>query len=284
MCREHNNSSRTKRSGDSISGRKEEAEKGERELRREVKGKAGEEMGKEMRGGMGEEVNDEAKERVGGKPREEVKEVKGVGDGVDSEVNGEVKQMNEELLEIKETAALPKKKEEKLLEHEDEKLIAHKEEKMLDNENKDEKLIPHEEHRLLENRYSELQEQVVRLQAEFENFQKRTQKESDARANEGKVSVMSDLLVVLDEMEEARKHTKDEGVEMVFSKFVGTLRSHGLSEVDNSGIYSPQWHEVVGTRLSDKPEGTIIDVARKGYMVAGNVLRPSMVIISKKGE
>ncbi len=162
-------------------------------------------------------------------------------------------------------------------------MIEHEPEPLLEAE--EEKLIPHSEHKLLENKYSELENRVLHLQAEFENFQKRTEKESRIKSNEGKIALLKDLLVVLDELEEAKKHVSDEGVNMVFSKLSGVLKAHGLSEIDCSGVYSPQFHEVVGTKLSEKSEGTVIDVIRKGYMVSDVVLRPSMVIIStKKGE
>jgi molecular chaperone GrpE len=102
------------------------------------------------------------------------------------------------------------------------------------------------------------------------------------RADSGKAKLLCDLLPVLDELEEAKKHTEDEGVKMVFSKLNSVLSEAGLVEIEAQGIYNPCWHEVVGTKFAESDEGTIVDVMRKGYIMGDVVLRPSMVVISKK--
>lgn len=170
---------------------------------------------------------------------------------------------------------------EELLEHEEEKLIGHEEEELIEC-GEGERLIAHEEHLLLKNKYSEIEDSLKRLQAEFENFQKRTERESKVRADSGKASLLKELLPVLDELEEAKKHTKDEGVKMVFDKLNSVLSDAGLVEIENEGFYNPCMHEVVGTKFAESEEGTIVDVMRKGYMLGETVLRPSMVVISKK--
>lgn len=163
------------------------------------------------------------------------------------------------------------------------KLLEHEEGKVLSEGGKDkEKRIGHEEHLLLKNKYSELEDQLKRLQAEFENFQKRTEKETRVRADSGKAGLLKELLPILDEMEEAKKHTEDEGVLMVFSKLRDTLQSAGLREIEAGGLYDPSMHEVVGTKLAESEEGTVVDVMRKGYAMGDFVLRPSMVVISRK--
>jgi molecular chaperone GrpE (heat shock protein) len=200
----------------------------------------------------------------------------------------------EESLEIKESVDAPEEaKEGKGVSGEDEgsaregqekkggiEQIVKKGKKLLTHE--EEKMIGHEEHLLLKNKYSDLEEQLKRLQAEFENFQKRTEKESKTNADSGKAALLRELLPILDEMEEAKKHTKDEGVLMVFTKLNDTLQSAGLREIDAEGFYDPSRHEVVGTKLSESEEGKVVDVMRKGYAMGDYVLRPSMVVISKK--
>ncbi len=167
-----------------------------------------------------------------------------------------------------------------MLEHEKEKLIGREEDMLLGHEK--EKMIGHKEHLLLKNKHSDLENSIKRLQAEFENFQKRTEKETKIRAESEKASLLKELLPVLDEMEEAKKHTKDEGVKMVFEKLKGALSSAGLREIEAEGIYDPSMHEVVGTKLAESDEGTVVDIVRKGYVLGETVLRPSMIIISKK--
>ncbi|MBN2122524.1 nucleotide exchange factor GrpE [Candidatus Micrarchaeota archaeon] len=175
----------------------------------------------------------------------------------------------------------PEHGDEKLIDHEKEGLLEHEEEQLIE-KGEEEKLIAHKEHLLLKNKYSEIEDSLKRLQAEFENFQKRTERESKVRADSGKAQLLKDLLPVLDELEEAKKHTKDEGVRMVFSKLNSVLLAAGLVEIETKGFYNPCMHEVVGTKFAESEEGTIVDVMRKGYMMGDIVLRPSMVVISKK--
>ena len=74
------------------------------------------------------------------------------------------------------------------------------------------------------------------------------------------------------------------GMELVFSNVLGTLKSAGLREIEAKGKYDPYRHEIMMTRESKEPEGTIIEVVRKGYSFNDLMLRPSAVIVSKGSD
>ncbi len=105
----------------------------------------------------------------------------------------------------------------------------------------------------------------------------------------GKAELVRALLPTIDEFELALaafgnsehdvEHVK--GIELVFSNILGSLKTAGLKEVAANGRYDPYKHEIIMTRESKEPEGTIIEIVRKGYTFNDMLLRPSAVIVSK---
>jgi molecular chaperone GrpE len=140
-----------------------------------------------------------------------------------------------------------------------------------------------------EKEVAEMKDKLLRLAAEFDNYKKRSAKELEAARAMGKAELAKALLPTLDEFELAlsalsdSEHDKQhlKGVELVFSNILGSLKSAGLREVDSKGKYDPYKHEIIMTRESKEPEGTIIEVVRKGYTFNDMLLRPSAVIVSK---
>lgn len=130
------------------------------------------------------------------------------------------------------------------------------------------------------------------LQADFENYRKRTEKEKAEILNREKTRLITRLLVVLDELELAIKNGKNaqnkdtivEGVEMVYNKFQKLLYEEGLCEIEALGkTFDPQFHEAALVVQTDThPNNTIIEELRKGFMVNGKVVRPSSVKVAKK--
>jgi molecular chaperone GrpE len=199
--------------------------------------------------------------------------------------------------------ALPKKEEQKKLAKEEEhKLVGeHAHLKELTQEGHKEiaegkhKEIAGEKHSALANahtpeaRINELEEIVKRLQAEFDNYRKRTATENAKRAEDGKMEFAKEMLHFADEFENALSHLKGEekkGVEMIYRSFVKTLDNQGVREMNCAGQkYDPYLHDALKSEESGKPEGTIIGVVKKGYYFRDMVLRHAAVIVSgKKGE
>ncbi len=134
----------------------------------------------------------------------------------------------------------------------------------------------------------DLENDIVRLQAEFENYRKRTIKEMEMRAEFGKMEFAKSQIQFLDEFENALAHFEGEakkGICMLMDNFKKSLTSHGVREMKCIGQkYDPYMHEALIQQDSEKPEGTIISVVRKGYLFKDKILRHAQVIIAKKTE
>ena len=135
-----------------------------------------------------------------------------------------------------------------------------------------------------DSKMKELEDRLLRLQAEFENFRKRNAKEQDGLADRANAELLSKLLPVVDEMEVAVKHTKDDGVKMVYMNLMSTLGKQGLEEMDTLGkSFDPYYHDAL--KQEDGDEGKILEIIQKGYLFKGKVLRHAKVIVGNgKGE
>ncbi|MDQ1279861.1 MAG: molecular chaperone GrpE [Thermoproteota archaeon] len=128
------------------------------------------------------------------------------------------------------------------------------------------------------------------LQADFENFQRRTQKEMDEKVNYGNLNLICELLPVLGELElavEAGKQSSDknsiiEGIEMILKKTYDVLGRQGLRKIDAIGCpFDPNKHDaIIKVPTKDYKEGTVIEEIRKGFMLKGKVIRPSLVKVA----
>jgi molecular chaperone GrpE len=139
-----------------------------------------------------------------------------------------------------------------------------------------------------------LQEKLLYLQAEFENFKKLKNKEKQDTLRFGNEVLIKDLLPVIDNLERALEHaskTEDfksihEGVKIVLSEFLKVLERAGVKPVEALGKkFDPNFHEAFFQEERDdmKPE-TVISEHQKGYVLNGRLIRPSMVSISTNPE
>ena len=119
---------------------------------------------------------------------------------------------------------------------------------------------------------------LQRLQAEFENFQKRVEKEKQEFVKLANADLMEQLIEVLVNFE--RSNLKDQGINLIYKQFKALLEKNGLEEIKNKGIFDPNFHEVLLKEPSDKEEDAIIEVFEKGYTIHGKLLRPSKVKVS----
>jgi molecular chaperone GrpE len=130
-----------------------------------------------------------------------------------------------------------------------------------------------------------------RLQAEFDNYRKRTMREQTARIASASQALVAKLLPVLDNFELAVSHAEQsrdfdrmlKGVEMVFGELREVLSSEGLVTIEAEGKpFDPERHEaVVAVEQDGADTGTVVDVIRKGYEFNGRVLRPAMVKVAR---
>jgi len=129
-----------------------------------------------------------------------------------------------------------------------------------------------------DSKMKELEDKLLRLHAEFENFRKRNAKEQDGLAEKANAELLSKLLPVVDEMEIAVKHTDDKGVKMVYMNLMSTLGKQGLEEMDSLGKqFDPYYHDAL--KQEDGEEGKILEIVQKGYLFKGKVLRHAKVIV-----
>jgi len=139
--------------------------------------------------------------------------------------------------------------------------------------------------------YEELYNRFIRLQADFSNFKKRTEKEKENIYQFAAQDIISSLLPVIDNFERAlqvdiRESTVESlyiGVEMVYKQLVDLLKSNGLEEINALGEkFDPNYHHAVAQEESaDYEENVVTEVLLKGYKVKDKVIRPSMVKVSK---
>lgn len=131
---------------------------------------------------------------------------------------------------------------------------------------------------------------LQRLQAEFENYQKRTEKEKKSVINFANKQLIVKLLNIKDDFERALSiKNKDEkftqGVSMIFNSFKKLLEEEGLEEIKAKGLqFDPYKHEVLLQEESDLPENHVVDELQKGYALKGEVIRPAKVKVSKKKQ
>ncbi len=131
----------------------------------------------------------------------------------------------------------------------------------------------------------EKKDRLLRLQADFDNFRRRSAKEREEISAIVTQNFCKDMLPLLDNFERAMAaETKDveafqKGVEMIFTQFQEVLKKNGLEQIEAVGQkFDPNFHQAV-MRVEDpeKEDDTVAQELQKGYMVKGRVIRPSMV-------
>jgi molecular chaperone GrpE len=129
---------------------------------------------------------------------------------------------------------------------------------------------------------------VRRVQADFENYRKRTLREQTAYLERATESLIEQLLPVLDAFELALLNVEGDpdklrkGVELVYSELLGVLEKAGLERIEATGKpFDPIEHEAVMQVEGDGSDPVVADVMRSGYRLKGRVLRPAMVKVAK---
>ena len=129
-------------------------------------------------------------------------------------------------------------------------------------------------------------DRLLRLQADFDNFRKRTAKEKLELAATIEQAFLKDLLPLLDNLSRAAEATENsneenlrKGVKMIRAEAVAIMGKHGLEPIETADkMFDPNYHQAVGTVADEsKEEGMIAVELQSGYMARGRVIRPSMV-------
>jgi len=138
----------------------------------------------------------------------------------------------------------------------------------------------------------ELKDKYLRLQAEFDNFRKRTVKEKLEFMTTAAQDTVSALLPVLDDFDRARKNAEDEsstepfseGVMLVYNKLYKILEQKGVKAMESTGEdFDPELHEAI-TEIpapSEEMKGKVIDTVEKGYFLKEKIIRHAKVVVGK---
>ena len=127
-------------------------------------------------------------------------------------------------------------------------------------------------------------EHLQRLQAEFDNYRKRVQKEQVHLAAMAAEPLARRLLEVVDDFELALMHADEpdegfvRGVEIVYAKLLDALKGEGIEPMDALGKpFDPEQHEALMQEGDGEGEPVVADVLRRGYTMKGRVIRPAGV-------
>lgn len=125
-----------------------------------------------------------------------------------------------------------------------------------------------------------------RLQADFDNFRKRTERENEEFRKYATEGLIKDLLTIIDDLDRALETVEEEtlfvkGVKGIRSNLMKTLKFNGLTEISTDGMFDSDVHEALCVVESDT-DGDIAEVLQKGYRINDKVIRYSKVKVTKK--
>jgi len=144
----------------------------------------------------------------------------------------------------------------------------------------------------LSEKLAELTDKHLRLQAEFDNFRKRTMKEKTDLIKSGGESVLVNILPVVDDFERALISLKEvpeedagkKGTQLIYNKFSEFLRQNNIKEIDAvNHDFNVDLHEAI-TKIpapNEKLKGKVVDVVQKGYLLNDKVIRFAKVVIGE---
>jgi molecular chaperone GrpE len=145
-----------------------------------------------------------------------------------------------------------------------------------------------------ENALKKLEEDMLYLRAEFDNFKRLKAKERLDTLKFGNETLIKELFPVVDNLERALDHasqTEDvkgilEGVQLTLNELSKVLEKNGVTRIDALGkTFDPTVHEAYLQETRDDVEpDTVVSEFQKGYLLNGRLLRPAVVSVSKQSE
>ncbi|MCK5507213.1 MAG: nucleotide exchange factor GrpE [Desulfobacterales bacterium] len=147
----------------------------------------------------------------------------------------------------------------------------------------------------VEEELKETYDRFLRVSAEFENYKKRSAREMSEFKKFANESLLKELLLIIDNLELAIDSSKDkknsnngliEGIDMTLKKLVKILGDFGLKQIESlEKPFDPNFHQAVMQEETDKhSQNTVIKELQKGYILNERLLRPAMVVVSKKQQ
>lgn len=147
-----------------------------------------------------------------------------------------------------------------------------------------------EETERLKEAVADARDQYIRLQAEWDNYRRRTAKERLELIDNAGKDILSGFLPVLDDCQRAMQVLREsdaaaaavEGTELIYNKLTGYLKQKGVERIEAMGAeFDTDYHEAVARFPVEDPEkkNKVIDVTQEGYTLNGNVIRYSKVVV-----
>lgn len=142
----------------------------------------------------------------------------------------------------------------------------------------------------LKNEYDELDDRLVRVQAELQNIQRRNKRDREAASKYRSQDLAKEILPAIDNLERALSIEVDDeagenlkkGIEMVLDNITQALNNHGIEEIQAEGqMFDPNYHEAY-TQLpaqEGQESGQVAQVFEKGYILHDRVLRAAKVAV-----
>lgn len=134
-------------------------------------------------------------------------------------------------------------------------------------------------------RIEELEEQLKRVHADYQNYRRRTEQQQEAIKQRAAETLIKEILSVTDNLELALSQANEDdglykGVELVLGQLISVLEDQGVQKIPTD-TFDPNLHEAIMSTHSEQAEGEIIEVLQQGYMLAGKPLRTTKVKVSK---
>lgn len=129
-------------------------------------------------------------------------------------------------------------------------------------------------------------ERYLRLAADFDNYKKRISRDREKEARSQKISLVSDLLPVVDNLERALENGAHaelrDGVKMILDLFITILRRHGFEPREDLGQpFNGQFHDAIAVGSNPNlPPMTVIEVWQRGWMRGDSLFRPAKVLVN----
>ena len=147
----------------------------------------------------------------------------------------------------------------------------------------------------IENELQDLNQQYLRLAADFENYKRRVNKEREDSIAYGNEELIKEMLNILDNLQRALDHTEEkedaksliDGVKLVQKQFLSTLEKFGVKPISASkgSEFDPMLHQAIEHAESNEIEsGLVLSEMLPGYTLKERLLRPALVVVAKNKE
>jgi len=154
--------------------------------------------------------------------------------------------------------------------------------------------IENDEISILKEQLAAEKDRLLRLSAEFENYKKRKQREIDEFKKFANETIFRQILPVVDNLERAIASAETnsdegallEGVKLIHKEILKLLEMFNVKVIKaGNEPFDPNFHQAVTRHETDEfPENTVTTVLQNGYLLHDRLIRPAMVVVSKKAE